>query len=77
MAAELLDGKNDYRDYDEWIVECDGYNVKIDLLSWYKRDSDYNYTYRNALSYHYYTNEDYLNKIQEKIDENAAVDNDL
>ena len=45
MAAELLDGKNDYRDYGEWIVECDGH-----LLSWYERDSDFNYSYRNALS---------------------------
>ena len=75
--TELLDGKNDYRDYDEWIVNCDGYNVKIDLLSWYDRDSNYKYKYRNGLSYHYYTDEDFLNKIQEKLDENAAVDNDL
>jgi len=75
--TELLDGKNDYRDYDEWIVNCDGYNVKIDLVSWYDRDSSFNYTYTNGISYHYYTDEDLLNKIQEKMDENAAVDSDL
>ena len=42
-----------------------------------KRDKDYDYTYYNNISYHYYTDEDYLNALQEKQDENAAIDNDL
>ena len=28
-------GKGDVNYYDEWIVECDGYNVKIDLVNYY------------------------------------------
>ncbi len=73
----LLEGGGDFRDYDEWIVDCNGYNVKIDLTSYYVRTKDYDYTYYNNISYHYYTDEDYLNALQEKQDENAAIDNDL
>ena len=73
----LLSGGGDFRDYDEWIVKSNGYNVKIDLVCYYVRDKSYDYTYYNVVSYHYYTDEDYLNAIQEKIDENAAIDNDL
>ena len=53
------------------------YKVKIDLVSYYYRDSDYNYSYGNLVSYHYYTDDDYDNAVQEKMEENAAVDNDL
>ena len=74
---KYIDGTGDFRDYDEWIVKANGYNVKIDLISCYTRDSDFEYTYYNVVSYHYYTDDDYLNAIQEKMDENAAIDNDL
>lgn len=73
----MLDGDGDFRDYDEWIVEADGYKVKIDLISYYYRTKEYDYSYKNAVSYHYFTDEDYQNAIQEKKDENAIVDNDL
>lgn len=59
------------------IVEADGYKVKIDLISYYYRTKEYDYSYKNAVSYHYFTDEDYQNAIQEKKDENAIVDNDL
>ena len=73
----IIGGTGDFRDYDEWIVDCGSYNVKIDLISYYYRTKDYDYTYGNKLSYHYYTNEDYLSAIQDKLNENAAIDNDL
>lgn len=74
---QYIKGDGDFRDYEEWIVKCDGYNVKIDLVSYYYRDKDYNYTYQNLISYHYYTDEDALNAIQQKQEENDTVDSDL
>ena len=73
-----LDGySGDYTDYDEWIVDCDGYHVKIDLISYYYRNSDYDYYYRVALSYHHYTDEDYDAALHEKQGEQQEVDDDL
>ena len=73
----LIEGTGDFRDYDEWIVSCDGYNVKIDLVSYYTRSKDYKYSYGNKISYHYYTDDDYLNALKEKQEEIEAIDNDL
>ena len=73
----LLNGDGNYRDYDEWIVETDDGSVKIDLFSFYVRSKDYDYYFYNYLSYHYFTIDDLANALQEKIDENTAIDNDL
>ena len=73
----FFNGDGDYVDYDEWIVNCNGYNVKIDLISAYARDKSYNYHYEINLSYHYYTDADYMDEVQKIQEENAAVDNDL
>ena len=73
-----LDGYSaDYTDYDEWIVDCDDYHVKIDMTSYYLRDKSYNYTYTVSLSYHYYTDEDYDAAVREKQGERQEVDDDL
>ena len=83
LLAEALEREDEikmednFRDYDEWIVDCGSYKVKIDLVCYYLRDNNYDYTYSNNVSYHYYTDADYLNALLEKINENAAVDNDL
>lgn len=77
MYIYLLKGNGDYVDYDEWIIKCGDYNVKIDLVSAYARDKSYNYFYKINLSYHYYTDADYMDEVQKKQEENAAVDNDL
>ena len=74
-ALDKNDG--DYYDYDEWIIDCDSYNVKIDLISYYWRNSDYEYQYFVDLSYHMYTDEEYYEKIQEKQTEQNEVDDDL
>ena len=58
-------------------MKSNGYNVKIDLVSYYYRDKDYNYYYENVVSYHYYTDEDLIDAINEKQEENDAIDNDL
>ena len=77
MLYQYIKGAGDFRDYDEWVVYCDDYNVKIDLVSYYYRTKDYDYSYQNLISYHYFTNNDYLDAIKEKQDENDAIDNDL
>ena len=74
---KMIEGDGNYRDYDEWVVKSNGYNVKIDLFSYYYRTKDYDYSYGNNLSYHYYTDADYEKALTEKQEENAAVDNDL
>lgn len=53
-------GTGDLRSYDEWIIDCDGYFVKIDLVSYYIKASDTDY--KVNLSYHYYTGEQNQNK---------------
>ena len=67
----------DYYDYDEWTVDCDDYHVKIDLVSFYYRNSDYEYTYKVNLSYKQYTDAEYQAALDEKKTEREAVDNDL
>ena len=77
-AFGSLDGYSaDYTDYDEWIVDCDDYHVKIDMASYYLRDKSYDYTYTVSLSYHYYTDEDYDAAVREKEGERQEVDDDL
>lgn len=68
-------GSGDIRDYDEWIVECDGYYVKIDLVSFYIKASDTDY--KINLSYHYFTDKDRENAVQEKKNKENSVDDDL
>lgn len=73
-----IDGySSDYIDYDEWIVDVDNDHVKIDLVSYYLRDMEYNYHYKVDLSYHFYTEAEYQDAINEKRTEREEVDNDL
>lgn len=73
-----LDGnKGDYYDYDEWTLNYDEYHVKIDLISYYYRDSDYNYSYYVDLSYKKYTDEDFDAALKEKQGEREEVDSDI
>lgn len=66
-----------YIDYDEWIVEADGYSVKIDLISYYVRDATYKYQYFLDLSYHYFTDADVEEARNEKQSAQAEIDSDL
>lgn len=77
LYREVLNGGGDFRDYDEWIIHCDEYNVKIDLVSYYYRNRNYEYSYENLISYHYYKDDDLLDAIQQQQEENDAIDNDL
>ena len=73
-----MDGfDGDYIDYDEWIVDAENGHVKIDLVGYYYRDSDYDYYYYVDLSYKFYTDEEYDAAVQEKQAEREEVDNDL
>lgn len=73
-----LDGYDgDYLDYDEWVIDCTNGHVKIDLISYYYRDADYNYNYDVDLSYYFYTDAEYEEALNEKIAERKAVDDDI
>lgn len=67
----------DYYDYDEWVVDCTDYHVKIDLTSYYYRNKEYEYTYSINLSYHKYTDEEFQEAVNQKKNERDEVDNDL
>lgn len=75
--AKRLEGDGDFLDYDEWTVECSGGHVKIDLMSFYYRNKDYEYTFEVDLSYHFYTDAEYEEALNEKIAERKAVDDDI
>ncbi len=77
LTALIDTWTSDYYDYDEWIVDTDDGHVKIDIVSYYYRNSDYDYSYYVDLSYHFYTDQDLQDKIDEKRQERDAVDNDL
>ena len=73
-----LDGYDgNYIDYDEWIVDVEDYHVKIDLISYYYRDSKYNYTYMVSASYLKYTDEDYDAAVKAKRGEQEEIDSDF
>ena len=74
-GADGYDG--DYLDYDEWIVDCAGGHVKIDLVSYYYRDSNYKYHFYVDLSYYFYTDADYEEARNEKIAARKVVDDDI
>ncbi len=77
LLGALDNCSGDYIDYDEWTVDTDGGHVKIDLIAYYYRDSNYDYHYYLSLSYKFYTDADYDAAVQEKQEERAEVDNDL
>lgn len=77
LFGGLTGYSGDYVDYDEWIVDCGSYNVKIDLISYYYRNSDYEYFYHVDVSYHRYTDEEYNAEVEKKRQERMEVDNDL
>jgi len=77
LFGELDGCSADYYDYDEWIIECTNYNVKIDLVSYYYRNDDFEYTYKVEASYLKYTDEEYDAEINKKQNERDEVDDDL
>ncbi len=76
--SKSFDGcDGDYIDYDEWTVDCSGGHVKIDLMSFYYRNQKYEYTFEVDLSYHFYTDAEYEEALNEKIAERRAIDDDI
>lgn len=73
-----LDGYDgDYIDYDEWVVDQADYHVKIDMISYYYRDKDYNYHFAVSLSYQKYTDADYAAALKAKRGELDEIDDDI
>ncbi len=58
-------------DYSEWIVRCDGYYVKVDLISFVYGDEE-DLRYQNMVSYHYFTDKDFQEALQAKQEEEEA-----
>lgn len=77
LFGELDGWSADYYDYDEWIIDCADYYVKIDLVSYYYRNDDFEYTYNVELSYLKYTEADYQSELDKKKNEREEVDDDL
>lgn len=77
LMGELDGWSANYYDYDEWIIKCTDYNVKIDLVSFYYRNDDFEYTYKVETSYLKYTDDEYDAKIEKKQHERDEVDDDL
>ncbi len=63
------------RSYDEWIVSCNSYNVKIEQVEYYTVPSSY--TYYHRVSYTYFSNDTIQNEMNSKQDQQDAIDNDL
>ncbi len=56
-------GKGAYRNYEEWIIKTNDYNVKIDLVCYYYGMKGDKSTYEVCLSYHQYYDSDYTTKV--------------
>ena len=76
VRITYLIGNAGYVDYDEWVVDCNDYHVKIDIISYYAI-INYTYRYNVALSYHFFTDEEYAAAVCEKEGEIQEVDDDL
>lgn len=77
FLGALGDNKGDYYDYDEWVIDAKDYHVKIDLVSYYYRNSDFEYQYFCDLSYLMFTDADLDAAIDEKMEKQNEVDQDL
>lgn len=67
----VFDGE--YTDYDEWIVDCGDYKVKIDIIGF----SGFSTEYYINLGYRMFTDEDVNEYIEEKQKQQDIVDQDL
>ena len=74
---DYIDGYGDLRDYDEWVVDADGYHVKIEQVEYYYGSSYSSLTYGYRMSYTYFTDDDLKNAQDSKREEHNSVDNDL
>lgn len=52
LWTQMLSGGGEILNYEEWIVEADGYSVKIDLVCYHYRNSGDTLYYSNDISYH-------------------------
>lgn len=79
-SVRLLNAFGGYagiRDYDEWVVFENGYNVKIEQVEYYGGQSRSNVYYQQVLSYTYFTESDVENIIDEYTEKQSQIDADL
>ena len=77
LYKEMLKGGGSYTRYNEWIVNCGAYSVKIDMISFYYHAADRDNYYTTDLSYHYYTPDDLEQVVRENQQQQSEFDNDL
>lgn len=71
-AGKMFGQPGGYLGYDEWLVECDGGAVKIDLVYYYSRDVE-----MVALSYRFCSSEEIDGLLQEQQDHADAINGDI
>ena len=69
--ANMYNSKDDLLDYDEWLINCDGGAVKIDLIL----ESTSHLTI--SLSYHFATDEEIEKLMEEEKDKQDSLENDI
>ena len=74
---QLFGGIGDLLDYDEWVVNSDEYNIKIEQVCYYYAAPNSNIEYGHGLSYTYFTDEMLQKEQDAKQERQDAVDNDL
>lgn len=74
---QLIGGVGDMRDYDEWVLYCNEYNVKIEQACYYWGQSYSDIHYSHTVSYTYFTDEDLKTEQDAKQERQDAVDNDI
>ena len=69
----------EYYDYDEWVVDSNGYHVKIELISYsfVLLSTGEPFLWHVGLTYTKYTDEDLAVAQSEKFEQHQAIDNDL
>lgn len=78
MPAQEKGGGASLTDWIGWVVDCDGYSVKIDLIKYaVKRNKSSAIEYAFDVGYKYFTQKDIDEKTEKKQQENSEVDGDL
>ena len=74
---KLMGGIGDMRDYDEWVVYLDDYNVKIEQVCYYYGSSYSDMHYSHDVSYTYFTDDMLKEEQDAKQERQDAVDSDI
>lgn len=74
---KALGGPAGIRDYDEWVVSGNDYNVKIEQVEFYLGASRSDVKYQQVLSYTFFTDASIKDAVAEYMDKQSQIDADL